>query len=87
VFAGTPASLAGYALAFAEVPQIEKRTFWHLQNFRGAFPKTFWLWRGFHRNSLLALFFRRTHRKKKGRPTFMETPPLKIDRLRLRYFR
>ena len=52
-----------------------------------AFPKTFWPSRDSRRNSLLALFSRRTHSKRKGRPTFMETPPLKIGRLRLRYFR
>ena len=73
-FAGTPASLAAFALAFAGVPQIEKRTFWHLQNFRGAFPKTFWPSRDFHRNSLLALFFRRTHRKKRGAPLSWRRP-------------
>ena len=78
-FAGTPASLAGYALAFAGVPQIEKRTFWHFQkrsSYGVASIKTLcWLY------SFVELT------AKKGAPHFHGDTPLKIDRLRLRYFR
>ena len=39
---GSSANRKKNVLAFAEVPQIKKRTLWRLRKFRGAFPKALW---------------------------------------------
>ena len=97
---GSPASLAAFALAFAGVPQVPREMLWRLRESRKSKKERFGICRTsaghFQKRSgygvasieTLADFILSSNSpQKKGRPTFMETPPLKIDRLRLRYFR
>ena len=72
----TVASPTKNFLAFATLLQVPQKTFWRLQhrcksheklfgvcNIVASISKTLWPWRGFRRNSLLALFLHRTHVK------------------------
>ena len=89
-FAGTPASLTGNALVFAGVPQVSRRLPWRLREFRKSKKERFGICRTsaghFQKRSgygvasietLCWLYSLVELTAKKGRPTFMETPPSK----------
>ena len=97
---GNPASLAGNALVFAGVPQVSREMLWRLREFRKSKKERFGICRTsaghFQKRSsygvasietLCWLYSFVELTAKKGAPHFHGDTPLKIDRLRLRYFR